>query len=263
MYLFGVCDGHGKEGEKVSDFLTANFPAHLATVLKDFDNVCFSRGSGGESQGGQSAGLETLMYQALKNTHRQLNQADFDYLYSGATFNVILVWDSFVYSCNVGDSRVILLKNDLIVQLSEDHKPENPNERLRIEEKSGVVGRSLDDEGKEVGPLRVWAKGEDLPGLSLSRSLGDQAFESIGITWKPSFTIHRLEGAHKLIFVVGSDGLFEVMTNLEVIQVLEPYWVSRNVEDACDALMDAALTRWKAGDFHSIDDITFVVVFMG
>lgn len=259
MHVFGVCDGHGKQGEKVSEFLTSCFIPNFYSALKEDDDIEYSILVSSQT----SFGLENVMYRALKTTVGQMTESDLDYLYSGSTLNVVLIWDSTVYCCNVGDSRVIVLKNNEVLQLSEDHRPENPAERARIEEKNGVVGRSLDERGEEFGPLRVWGKGEDLPGLSLSRSIGDQAFESIGITWKPSFVIHHLEGASKVIFVIGSDGLFEVMTNVEVVKLVEEHWEGRGVEEACDVLMEAVLRRWRVLNYDSIDDITFIVVFCG
>jgi len=40
-----------------------------------------------------------------------------------------------------------------------------------------------DENGKLVGPYRVWLANEDLPGLAMSRSIGDQIAKDIGICW--------------------------------------------------------------------------------
>lgn len=260
VHVFGVCDGHGKQGERISEFLTASFLPNLFAILKENED--------GEHMPTRSVssiaqGIEGLMYKALRETVDQLGKSDLDYLYSGSTFNAALIWNDTVYCCNVGDSRLIMLKEDTVMQLSEDHKPDNATERARIESRNGIIGRSLDQSGNHFGPLRVWAKGEDLPGLSLSRTVGDQAFENIGITWKPSFVIHQLGKEKKLIYVLGSDGLFEVLSNLEILTILERFWEGRRVEEACDALMEAALRQWRDLRYDSIDDITFIVMFSG
>lgn len=260
VHVFGVCDGHGKQGERIAEFLSTSFLPNLFGILRENED--------GERLPTRpvsaiAQGIEGLMYRALRETVEQLGKSDLDYLYSGSTFNAALIWNETVYCCNVGDSRLIMLKGDTVMQLSEDHKPDNATERARIESQNGIVGRSLDPAGNHFGPLRVWAKGEDLPGLSLSRTVGDQAFQNIGITWKPSFVIHQLGKEKKLIYVLGSDGLFEVLSNLKILTILERFWEGRRVEEACDALMEAALRQWRELRYDSIDDITFTVMFSG
>ena len=43
----------------------------------------------------------------------------------------------------------------------------------------------LSRNGRYVGPDRVWLKDEDVPGLAMSRSIGDLVAGSVGVTWKP------------------------------------------------------------------------------
>jgi len=33
--------------------------------------------------------------------------------------------------------------------------------------------------------MRVWLKKENIPGLAMSRSIGDNVATSIGVTWEP------------------------------------------------------------------------------
>lgn len=58
--------------------------------------------------------------------------------------------------------------------LSNDHKPELPEEKKRIEKKGGRVEPLYDDYNNPYGPYRVWLKKDDLPGLAMSRSIGDE-----------------------------------------------------------------------------------------
>lgn len=66
-----------------------------------------------------------------------------------------------IYCANAGDSRTVLCKKNKAKDLSEDHKPELPSERNRIEKANGYV------EDKRVNGM-----------LALSRALGDFEYKS-------------------------------------------------------------------------------------
>jgi hypothetical protein len=56
---------------------------------------------------------------------------------------------------------------------SRDHKPNETDEAKRILKVGGRIEAFQDYDGKPLGPLRVWLKKEDLPGLAMTRSFGD------------------------------------------------------------------------------------------
>jgi serine/threonine protein phosphatase PrpC len=79
----------------------------------------------------------------------------------GCTANAILVEDmKKLYVANAGDSRSVLCRNGVAVPLSYDHKPENDEERRRIENAGSTI-----TEGRVDG------------NLNLSRSLGDLKYK--------------------------------------------------------------------------------------
>ena len=43
----------------------------------------------------------------------------------------------------------------------------------------------LDMYGRPSGPKRVWLMDDCIPGLAMSRSIGDLVAASVGVTWKP------------------------------------------------------------------------------
>ena len=57
--------------------------------------------------------------------------------------------------------------------LNRDHKASEPDEENRILTNGGRVEAFKDQLGRYVGPLRVWHKNENIPGLAMSRSFGD------------------------------------------------------------------------------------------
>jgi serine/threonine protein phosphatase PrpC len=74
---------------------------------------------------------------------------------------------------NAGDSRAIMCNVEAgeisAMEISTDHKPFLPGEKERIEKMGGEI---MPKEGTS-GPLRVWKKDEESPGLAVTRTLGD------------------------------------------------------------------------------------------
>jgi serine/threonine protein phosphatase PrpC len=80
-----------------------------------------------------------------------------------------LITKDKLYCANSGDSRAVLCQNNEAVELSYDHKPDNPGEKDRIEKADGFVQM-----GRTNGVI------------SLSRALGDFDYKK-----KEGFTPHQ------------------------------------------------------------------------
>ena len=81
--------------------------------------------------------------------------------------------------------------------LSRDHKPSDKDEMQRIISRKGRVEPFKDEKGGFIGPARVWLKEDDVPGLAMSRSFGDQVAASVGCIVEPgilNFFIKRNYG---------------------------------------------------------------------
>lgn len=78
----------------------------------------------------------------------------------GCTANVVLITKKSIIVANAGDSRSVLCRAGQAIQLSYDHKPENPLESQRIARAGGMI-----------------INGRVNGGLNLSRSLGDFAYK--------------------------------------------------------------------------------------
>lgn len=68
------------------------------------------------------------------------------------------------------------------------------------------------DPDVEIGPMRVWLPNQEIPGLAMSRSLGDGVAHSVGVSSVPEVT-EFLTGPNDKFAVVASDGLWEFMSN--------------------------------------------------
>lgn len=58
---------------------------------------------------------------------------------AGCTANIILFNKDHLICANVGDSRSCVLEDNVAFVLSEDHKPDRDDEKLRIEEAGGMI----------------------------------------------------------------------------------------------------------------------------
>lgn len=108
--------------------------------------------------------------------------------FSGTTCSIIVTRGPQIVSANAGDSRAIIVdKVGNCKQLSRDHKPDSKDEKARILSKGGRVKPLVNQAmgGIEVGPARVWLADIQVPGLAMSRSLGDYVAQSVGVIPEP------------------------------------------------------------------------------
>jgi serine/threonine protein phosphatase PrpC len=94
-----------------------------------------------------------------------------------------------LFCVNVGDSRAIVCKitdEGLKTQaISRDQKPCQADEAARIVACGGRVDSFRDQNRQPIGPLRVWLKTEDIPGLAMTRSFGDEVASRVGVICEP------------------------------------------------------------------------------
>ena len=105
FYFFGVFDGHGGNG--CSDFLKNN----LHKNIKEF------------SISGIKNGIDTTEKDFLNNYAVNSNGDLLDYSGSCACF--ALINNKKLIIANIGDSRIIIMKNKKIFFTTKDHKPNN------------------------------------------------------------------------------------------------------------------------------------------
>lgn len=129
----------------------------------------------------------------------------------GCTANVIYIDDmKKLYIANAGDSRCVLARGGKAFPLSFDHKPENEEERARIEKAGSTIV-----EGRVDG------------NLNLSRSLGDLKYkvkktlkpEEQPITANPDLKVVDIQPEDDFI-IMGCDGIWETKTNEEMVEYI-------------------------------------------
>jgi len=198
---------------------------------------------------------------------------------SGTTAVTVSFHKGRMTVCNVGDSRVILGKFNegamLSIPLSKDQTPYRKDERERVEAEGAQI-KSIDQmQGREEmhdnwgdmvhgeivntnrDPPRVWVKGNDFPGTAFTRSIGDAVAANIGVTAEPEIVTRSLTEKDKYL-VIASDGVFEFLTNQEVISIVDE---SDDPVKACEKVREAAYLQWIKHE-DRVDDITVIVCFL-
>ena len=271
--IFGVLDGHGEDGHFVSQFVSRliinsiknNSSIKKCSTPKQIYEKLVDNGY-------------KIIEKIFLNADVQIRKEKFDYLNSGTTCIIIIQLEDKIICANTGDSRAILvynklkedknignmnkkdiLKNSKIFNLSYDCKPELPKERKRIYECGGTVEKALDENDEEEGPFRVYAKGEDYPGLAMSRSIGDINAKKIGVIPNPQFVEYTIKDESKYM-IICSDGVWEFISNEEAMNIANRFYTRNDASGLCQYLYKRSFEYWKEESIV-VDDITAIVVF--
>lgn len=197
--------------------------------------------------------IDENLTKAFAETNDEVYKMTSDVRFSGSTCTSIITYGRRVYCANVGDSRTVLIRaapgstsgkfhflsafipslicflmrfllDCLVRPLSRDHKPDDPEESKHILANNGRIDSYRDQLGNQIGPMRVWLKNEDIPGLAMSRSFGDAMAARVGVNAIPEIKEFMLTPEDKVI-VLASDGVWEFLENQEVANIVYPFFL--------------------------------------
>ena len=201
--------------------------------------------------------------------------------------------DDIVRFGNVGDSRIICAVSDSdvmtrkkiwkAVQLTRDQTCFRRDERERMRKESskdltfasigmilgecehhedfeetqdlqtGVVGERCDD------PPRVFLGGNKFPGCAFTRSLGDSIAKELGVSAEPELTHLDLSNGKTKCIIIASDGVFEFVTNDEVVDICEEFYP--DCDRASKEIVKLSYNKWAIEDDRA-DDVTVIVAYV-
>ncbi|RXN17533.1 phosphatase 1D-like protein [Labeo rohita] len=186
---------------------------------------------------------------------------------SGTTASVVVIRGDRMFVAHVGDSSVVLgVREDpsdkviKAVEVTQDHKPELPKEKQRIE---GLGGSVVKKSGvnrvvwkrprlTHNGPVRRSTPIDQIPFLAVARALGDlwsYDFYSgeFVVSPEPDTSVVTLDPRRHRYIIVGSDGLWNMVPPQEAVTVCQshdeavaPFGMSVARRLGCHALM-----RWR------------------
>eukprot|EP00924_Labyrinthula_sp_SR-Ha-C_P004590 snap_masked-scaffold_1-processed-gene-5.2-mRNA-1 protein AED:0.21 eAED:0.28 QI:0/-1/0/1/-1/1/1/0/546 len=281
--IFGVFDGHGPFGEHASHFCRKEILKMYRIAMRQHPDDA----------------PEKLLHHTLRYLHRKFGETKGKYkkgivdpIVSGTTAIVVLLDGDRIITANVGDSRAILAtkiddENFKVDQLSEDHKPERPDERERIlqskarlldeETLRGVRSGRVNANGAETASpdkeenkgkvyiCRVLPSGEIVYGVLFTRSIGDMdAHRNLGVSADPEFVQtsidDKVNSGKEQAIILASDGVWDMMTNEECAAIAltnpDPKVASEEIVKRCSY-------RWGMSGEGRRDDITCCVVGIG
>ncbi|GFH44256.1 hypothetical protein CTEN210_00730 [Chaetoceros tenuissimus] len=185
-------------------------------------------------------------------------------------------------SANVGDSRAVLCRNGEAIEITKDHKPNDPDERERIESLGGRVewfgpvdkdGNPMDSSerranGKEIGLRGVYRINRN---LALSRAIGDRS-ELPYVCSQVDIQQIEVDEEQDVFIVIASDGLFDVFSSSQEVVDFCHNFLKRSYRNKDEELDKIALEKTKrkmskllvreALRRGSMDNITVIVVWL-
>jgi len=124
-------------------------------------------------------------------------------------------------SFNVGDSRAILCRDGIAIPLTSDHKPNTPSEKQRIESLGGRVtwcGPVDPHTNLPISDRGVYRMNGN---LAVSRAIGDRSERPCASASVDVKVIDIMRANGDDFIVLGSDGLWDVMKNQDVVDFIQ------------------------------------------
>lgn len=186
---------------------------------------------------------------------------------SGTTASVVVVRGDHLYVAHVGDSAVVLGVQDdasvpfvRAVELTQDHKPELPRERQRIE---GLGGSVIKKSGvnrvvwkrprlTHNGPVRRSTVIDQIPFLAVARALGDLwSYDFLSgefvVSPEPDTSVVVLDPRKHRYIILASDGVWNMVSPQEAVTMCHNNHKDKSMRRVSSArqLVSHSLLRWR------------------
>lgn len=270
--LLMVLDGHGDHGHFVSQELLERLYARLTAC------------EWGETHADEA--LTAQMTAAFEGVHDSMT----DFMAepgtkgkaageSGAAGVVVILRRGRLLIAHAGDCRAVLgtlgvpsgaegtdqAKELIAVDLTHDHKLEDPKEATRIEACGGYIRPAQEE--PYFAPSRVFADAKKFskgPGLSMARSLCDMDADAVGVIPTPEVSFRSVQPVDDQFIVLASDGVWEFLSSDEVVEMVGGFYArGEPAVNATRYLIAVAARRWlQEEEGYYRDDITAIVLYL-
>ncbi|GAB9471931.1 hypothetical protein Gpo141_00009127 [Globisporangium polare] len=229
-----VYDGHG--GAAVSEYLRKHYFSMLAPELAKLDeeravaniDMLLSHAPTQMSPPPPAASADTPaatsfvkrshILDVLKTSMEKLDAEiarKNEWKYQGSTAVGVLLYEDVIYTVNIGDCRAVMCRSGDAVELTRDHKPNDPSEQSRIESLGGTVKWHgyVDAQGEPIEPYGAYRINGN---LAVARAIGDRDLRPF-VSGEPEVKAFKRDEHRDEFIVIASDGLWDVFTSEEVV----------------------------------------------
>ncbi|KAF8819852.1 protein phosphatase 2C domain-containing protein [Cardiosporidium cionae] len=289
-YYFAIFDGHSGVGcaDYAQQHLHNNIMSTYRQSIERMQRIQNSKRRR-KGQRMQSVEMETLIHSCIKGfkitDSNYLDIAKRKSIYDGCTACACLLYGPDIdgalklLCAHAGDSRAILCRSNIAMRLTEDHKPNRADEKKRIEAAGGMVIHTsllifileysllaaIPERFLHImkveGIWRLMMHSKELQtslGLSVSRALGDVLlkYPKKILSAEAEINIYTIDFDNDYFLVLGSDGVFDVLTDQEIVDLVLNN-ERKNPEQVATLVVQEAEKR------GSTDDKTCTVVYFG
>ncbi|KAG2380624.1 protein phosphatase 2C 74 [Vigna angularis] len=267
MIFCGVFDGHGPLGHKFSQSIRDKLPSKLSASIKQSQQKVIKHNDTNATDGSSHSKVN-MSFSSWEGSFMKCFTEMDEYLaknidskgFSGGSTAVTVIkqGDQLIIG-NLGDSRAVLCRrtddNHLVpVQLTVDLTPDIPSEALRIINCGGKIF-SVNEEPRVN---RIWRPNGSRPGLAMARAFGNFCLKDYGLISVPDVSYRKLTEQDEFV-VLASDGVWDVLTNSEVIDIVAS---APKRSMAAKLLVDHAVKAWKRKYVSMVDDCTAICLFL-
>ena len=230
---YAIFDGHG--GKFVSKFLSNNIQNFFTDKRVKYP---------------LSKGYVMSAFNCLQNTLQ--NKYNEQSTNCGSTSLILIHFKDnknteYLNVMNTGDCRAIISRNNIAYALTNDHKPNKPEEKIRIQNLGGTIRFDGYD----------WRIND----LSVSRAFGDNESKDF-VTHIPDLYKYKIGNNDKFI-VMGCDGLWDVLDNQHVVDFVTEKCYNIDTNERINKKFNIAKQLAEhAINSGSTDNVSVLVIFL-
>lgn len=246
VYLFLIIDGHGTDGHLVSKHIKKIFSTHF--------NQSFPAKPTEDR-------IKKSLLHSFEKTSSDLTSSNLDIVFSGATVTAIVICGSHIVCGNLGTCKAVFgqdLGKWQPAILTVDHDLSNLKERKRMVSMNARIVKSIDMYGFDSEIFFV--EKEDLPGLSITRSIGDKIGKYAGMLSIPDISTFNLTAIDKFL-IIATENFWKALSPSEAVCVARVGWSHNSVEQSCDDLIAEAERKISITSGVK-EDLTVIVIFI-